>query len=136
MTPLVPMPTLAEIAADPARITRLPGPIAAAFGAAFSGLATSCALRAVLDQVPPVAAESLGTLSVDEAAAMLGIQPSTLRHRAKRTPYAELRVDNGTRRLRFSAAKIRAYLERPTPAQRGQHGSPRIGRRRGLRGLE
>lgn len=119
------MPTLAEIAADPARIARLPGRVAAALGAAFSGLATSCALRAALDQCEPIATESLGTLSVDEAAAMLGIQPSTLRHRAKRTPYAELRVDNGTRRLRFSAAKIRAYLERPTLA---------VSRRRGMRG--
>lgn len=120
------IPTLAEIAADPARISRLSGPVAAAFGAAFSGLATSCALRAVLDQGEPVAVESLGTLGLDEAAAMLGIQPSTLRHRAKRAPYAELRVDNGTRRLRFSAAKIRAYLERPTPV---------ASRRRGMRGL-
>ncbi len=121
------LPTLAEIAADPTRIARLSGPVAAAFGAAFSGLATSCALRAVLDKGEPVATESLGTLGVEEAAAMLGIQPSTLRHRAKRTPYSELRIDNGTRRLRFSAAKIRAYLERPTQA---------VSRRRGLRGLE
>lgn len=119
------IPTLAEIVADPAKIARLSGPVAASVGAAFSSLATSCALRAVLDQGEPVSIESLGTLSLDEAAAMLGIQSSTLRHRAKRTPYAELRVDNGTRRLRFSAAKIRSYLERPTLA---------ASRRGGMRG--
>lgn len=121
------MPTLAEIAAEPSKIARLSGPVAAAVGAAFAGLATSCALRAVLDRGEPVATESLGTLSVDEAATMLGIQPSTLRHRAKRLPYLDLRVDNGTRRLRFSAAKIRAYLERPSP-------SLSRAERRGMRG--
>lgn len=122
---VVGLPTLAEIAADPAKIARLSGRVAAAVGAAFAGLATSCAMRAVLDQGEPVAVESLGTLGVDEAAAMLGIQPSTLRHRAKLAPYAELRVDNGTRRLRFSAGKIRAYLERPAQA---------VTQRRGMRG--
>lgn len=114
---VVALPTLAEVAADPAKIARLPGAVAAALGAAFAGLATSCALRAALERSEPVAAESLGTLSVDEAAALLGIQPSTLRHRAKHPPYLDLRVDNGTRKLRFSGAKIRAYLERPTLVQ-------------------
>lgn len=52
------MPTVAEIAADPSKIAaRLPGPVAAALGAVFASLATSCALRAVLDQGEPVAAE-------------------------------------------------------------------------------
>ncbi len=107
------MPTVAEISADPSKIAKLPGKTAAAIGAVFASLATSCAMRAIIDRAEPVAAESLGTLSVDEAAAMLGIQSSTLRHRAKRAPYAELRIDNGTRRLRFSATKMRIFLELP-----------------------
>lgn len=49
------LPSLAEIAANPHRIAMLSGPIAAAFSAAFSGLATSCALRAMTaPSTPPM----------------------------------------------------------------------------------
>jgi hypothetical protein len=42
---LATVPTLAEIAAHPERIVSLSGPVAAALGAAFAALATSCATR-------------------------------------------------------------------------------------------
>ena len=134
-TGLATVPTLAEIASDPSKIAQLSGPVAAALGAAFSGLATSCALRAVLDADARAGVrELLGTVGLEEAAALLGIKPSTLRHRAKHPPYVDLRVDNGTRRLRFSAGKIRAYLDRPPLDPRGAGSA--LSRRRGLRGLD
>src|SRR5262245_10449678 len=51
------------------------------------------------------------TLSTKEAAAMLGVSTSTLRHNAS-TTYASLRVENGTKRLTFSSLAIARFLKR------------------------
>ena len=60
-------------------------------------------------------------LSLEDAATMLGLAPETLRRYSRRAPYCTWRVDNGTRLLRYSAARIRAYLAlhagRPTIAR-------------------
>jgi hypothetical protein len=60
-------------------------------------------------------------LSLEEAATMLGLAPETLRRYSRRAPYRDWRIDNGTRLLRYSAARIRAHLAlhvgRPTIAR-------------------
>jgi hypothetical protein len=60
-------------------------------------------------------------LSLEDAAALLGLAPETLRRYSRRAPYCNWRIDNGTRLLRYSAARIRAHLAlhvgRPTIAR-------------------
>lgn len=50
-------------------------------------------------------------VSLEEAATMLGLAPETLRRYSRRAPYRDWRIDNGTRLLRYSAARIRAHLD-------------------------
>jgi len=71
---------------------------------------------------PAPAAEPVDSvLSLEEAAVMLGLAPETLRRYSRRAPYCNWRIDNGTRLLRYSAARIRAHLAlhagRPTIAR-------------------
>jgi predicted DNA-binding transcriptional regulator AlpA len=115
---MTPVPSLAEIAADSSKIESLDGPLAAALGAAFSGLATSCALRAVVAPwpPPPAAPESPARLlSPKEAAEALGISQSTLLQESlPGRRYVGLRVDIGARRVRFSAERIASFLSTRT----------------------
>jgi hypothetical protein len=116
-------PSLVEIAADPSKIERLEALQAAALGAAFNGLVTSCALRvAFLAGPAPVATPDQDTISPKNAAAMLGISESTLLQESlPGRRYTELRVNVGARRVRFSGERIRAFLSvrlPPCPASR------------------
>jgi hypothetical protein len=77
------------------------------------------------------------------AARQLGMSVSALQHRARQAPYQSLRIDNGTRTLRWSRRRIEAFLAHP-PASVPVEGSPALDdqthilpvpppRRRGLR---
>jgi len=70
-------------------------------------VAAACAIAVV--NTPRFGEER--TLSTKEAAAMLGVSTSTLRHNAT-TTYASLRVENGTKRLTFSSLAIARFLKR------------------------
>jgi hypothetical protein len=60
----------------------------------------------------PTRTDSKPTLSLDEAAQVLGVRPSTMRaFAAPGKKYHGFRIDNGTRRLAFSAAKIAESIE-------------------------
>jgi len=118
------IPTLAEIANNPALISELDPAVAAALGAAFSGLATSCAFRAAMARPPAPVNAGDRALSLSEAAELLGVHPKTLARRAKDAPFAALRIDLGLRRLRFSEMRIVRYLAVPQD-QRAPRG-PRL----------
>jgi len=62
----------------------------------------------------PVAPVADALLDVPEAARRLGLAPITLQHRARKDPYRALLVDNGTRRLCFSADAIAVFLRERT----------------------
>lgn len=128
------VPSLAEIAADPALIVTLDPVVASALGAAFSGLAASCAFRAMQARAATIHAVQTATgdraLSLEEAAALLGLHPKTLaRYARTNATFNRLRLDlGGVRRLRFSEARVMSYLQqghtlgsqesRPDPAPR------------------
>jgi hypothetical protein len=73
----------------------------AAIGARMVALAVA--------QPPAVSATEDQLLDVGEAAQRLGVAVSALRSR--KPPFAALRVNNGTRRLLFSARAIEQYLK-------------------------
>ena len=110
----------------PRIVIHLDGPVAAALGAAFCGLVMRSALRASIAMpARPAEPEGPATLSLAEAAKLMGIGPRTLQQRsALGGPHHGLRVDNSTRHLLFSAARTKAFLE-GQPSRVG----PRIGRR-------
>jgi hypothetical protein len=138
-----PTPTLAEIAANPALVDQLPGAVAGALGLEATGLVQRLMVRAVIAP-PPVDADEL--LDARHAAQRLGMSPITLQHRAHQSPYRELRVDNGTRRLLFSRRRLEAFLlesarspspasaSRDTPGPRGVLPVPPPPRRKGQTG--
>jgi hypothetical protein len=103
-------PTLAEIAANPALVDQLQGPVAGLLALEATGLVQRLTVRAVT--APP----RLGTDVEDElldtrtAARHLGMSPVTLQHRARQDPYRPLLVDNGTRSLRWSRRRLEAFL--------------------------
>ncbi len=105
------VPSLAQIAADPSKIATLDPLVAAALGAAFSGLATSCAFRAAMARPPVPVRDGDRALSLTEAADLLGVHPKTLARRAQHPPFDGLRLELGVRRLRFSESRVVAYLQ-------------------------
>jgi hypothetical protein len=122
---LSPVPTLAEIAQNPERIDGLPLNVVAGLMTQLSALELRIAARVAM--APVVATPDHDqVLELAEAARRLGISPRTLQNRAQ-TTYKGLLVDNGTRRLAFSAAKIEDYkhagpAHSPVPAGQGREG--------------
>ena len=109
-----PIPRLSAICEDPSLISRLDWPVASAFGAAFTGLATSCAFRAA-------AAKPKGrwgrALTTAQAAELLGVSAAVLTRRMKRPPFSAFRINlPGIRRVMFSEARLLKYLK----AQKGR----------------
>jgi hypothetical protein len=108
MTP----PTLNDILAQPHRLQGLTREELCALFMSAQSIAALCVLR-MLD--PPAPAETGATLDTRQAAARLGIAPGTLANRARRAPYLALLVQNGTRRLAFSAAAVEAFKAGSAP---------------------
>jgi hypothetical protein len=109
---LVAVPTLAEVAADPRLIERLPAPVCGALSAQASALAYALATRYAIAAQPATLAPADADELVDlaDAARRLGMARSTLAKRVGREPYRDLIVRNGTRRLLFSTERIRTFL--------------------------
>jgi hypothetical protein len=70
-------------------------------------------------------------LTVDQAAGRLGMSPITLYKRAQHPPLSALRIDTGTRQVRFSARRIQDFLAGRVRPE-GLPTPPR-GRRKGVR---
>ncbi len=109
------VPTLDAIAGKPDLARELPR--SALVDLAFRALRVQEALQVALVAAVPERArhEDDALLTVDEAAAMLGISKSTLEHGA-RTTYKGLRVEMPGRNLRFSRQRIQAWIRRHTVA--------------------
>jgi hypothetical protein len=115
---LSPVPTLAEIAQNPERIDGLPLNVVAGLMTQLSALGLRLASRVATAPPMSVNAGDDEILDVDAAAVQLGVKPRTLQSRARKDPrYRVLLVDNGTRLLRFSAARICAFRAGKAPAK-------------------
>lgn len=104
-----PLPSLAELLADPGALLRLPKAQAAAL---IVQLGARLAMEEEEALVP--AAPSGETpdepLDVKEAARRLGCSRTALYEHMAEPFFAQLRLPTGTRRIRFSARKIAAAL--------------------------
>ena len=112
--PLVPVPTLDEIAANPALVGELPPHVCAALAAKAAGVGIVLAARLAVTPAGPAAAndgEPEPPLTVEEAARRLGIAKGTL-YRKARTTYADLLVRTGTAKLLFDARALEDYKRR------------------------
>jgi len=126
-------PTLAEIFQRPELIDGLSPAVCGALVIQAAGLQERLGVRmaTALVPVPIPAADEL--LDLAAAARLLNISLRTLRNRTTREPYRSLRVNNGTRYVRFSAARIAAYIRgEPLAPTRGDLGLP--SRRKGRAG--
>jgi hypothetical protein len=109
------MPTLADVAARPELADHLPGSTAGLLALEATALVLRLTVRAVV--APPRLASDAPdtTLTTRQAAEMLGMRVITLHHKAHQDPWRTLRVDNGTRLLRWSRRRIEAFLATPVP---------------------
>ncbi len=117
-----PVPTLAELLAEPERIDTLPVGAVAGLVVQLAGLQQRLGARLVV--AGPVSANPAQPdelLDTAAAARRLGISPSTLAHGAQRMPYLALAVPTGSRRRRYSGQKIAAFLrgDLDGPAEQG-----------------
>lgn len=111
------MPTLSDVAAHPELADHLPGSTAGLLALEATALVLRLTVRAVVAP-PRLAAEAQDQLlDTRRAAEMLGMRVITLHHKAHQDPWRGLRVDNGTRLLRWSRRRIEAFLA--TPVARG-----------------
>lgn len=103
-------PTLAEVAAHPELVDQLSGSLAGVLAVEATGLVQQLMLRAVV--APPRLADDREDELLDTrtAARRLGMSPTTLAHRAHQGPWRDLRIENGTRSLRWSRRRIDAFL--------------------------
>lgn len=118
--PLVPVPTLEDLADRPELARTLPR--AVLMDLSFRALRAQAAAHIALAALPPESPAAALTqedepLDVTEAARRLGISVRTL-YRGAHTTYATLCVPTGTRNLRFSSRAIAAYATRRPEIQR------------------
>jgi hypothetical protein len=103
------VPSLDAIAGDPALAIGLPSPAKQELA-----MRAVIALAALVPQWDVSSGSSTPqadeVLDLEEAARRLHMSVGTLRNRTTREPYRSLRISNGTRYVRFSAARIAAYL--------------------------
>jgi hypothetical protein len=110
---LTAVPRLVDIVTEPDRIDSLPLNVIAGIMTELSALELRIAARVAM--APVVATPDHDqVLELSEAARRLGISPRTLQNRAQ-TTYRGLLVDNGARRLAFSAARIEDYKHAGSP---------------------
>jgi hypothetical protein len=102
------LPTLDELAARPERMRELSEETAFELHLKAQAVLSLCALRLAKGRATPTLADALST---DEAARLLGVSASTLRHGA-RTTYRGLRIENGTRRLAWARDGIERFMKR------------------------
>lgn len=126
-----PGPSLDAVANTPEQLAALPRPVLLGLKRQLVVLLVDVD-AALLDVTAPAPAPSdtEHALTTQQAAARLGVAPITLYRRSKRSPYAELRIDTGTRTVRFSSRRLEAFLCRVRPEG---HPSPPLERRKGLR---
>ena len=114
MSDLRPVPTLDQLADEPARARALSA--ADAFGLLSRCLTAQAALLARLGgalnehaaPAPESASDGTRWLPVDEAAAIMGVDPGWLRRNWKRLPFAQ-RISR--KNLVFHEARLRRWLE-------------------------
>jgi len=114
MSDLRPVPTLDQVAAEPERAQALSAP--AAFGLLSRCLTAQAALLARLGgalnehaaPAPESAPDGTRWLPVDEAAAIMAVDPGWLRRNWKRLPFAQ-RISR--KNLVFHEARLRRWLE-------------------------
>ena len=111
MSDLRPVPTLDQVAAEPERAQALSAP--AAFELLSRCLTAQAALLARLggalnEHAPESASDDTRWLPVDEAAAIMGVDPGWLRRNWKRLPFAQ-RISR--KNLVFHEARLRRWLE-------------------------
>lgn len=105
--------TLDALVADPSRVADLSLAESAALVMKLAGLLAAVGARVAEAAKPAPALQA--PLTLDEAGPLLGMQPDTLRRRAKTDPaYRALVFDNGTDRLLFDAEKVAAFRRRRT----------------------
>ena len=115
---LPPLPTVAELLADPQRVVDLPPEAAQSLLFQITALVPALATRVVANGGSH-AAERL--LDVDEAAAKLGQSTQWLYRRAKKLPFTIKQGASKTSSLRFSERGIDEYIR----AQSRQNGGAR-----------
>jgi len=107
---VTPIPSLDELAADPAKAVTLPPAVAAELLVRVIGLQTALATRALAVPTNGRAAEAAEDrlLDVAEAARLLGVSVDWVYRRAAKLPFA-IRLGPGI--LRFSAAGLARYIQ-------------------------
>lgn len=124
---MIPVPTLAEVVNDPDLVEHLPATVCGALLIEAGVVTSRLGARIALAPLPTVALMSEDRLlTIEGAAALLGIHPKTLYRRAKRPPFDACRVDVGVRALRFSSVRLREYLQ--TQSMPGSARRPRASR--------
>ncbi len=123
------VPTLAEIAADPARAAGLPLHALAGLVAQAAALQGQLAARLATAEspgAPESAARGDELLPAPAAAAILGVSPLTLLRKRHRAPYRGFVVPVGTRHVRFSRRLIEEFIAlhagSASPARRSVRG--------------
>jgi hypothetical protein len=108
---LVAVPTLAEVAADPRLIERLPAPVCGALASQAAALIVQLAARVVASPASGSVADDGALIELAEAARRLGMKPATLRKLVQRDPFVRaLTVNNGTDRLVFDPRRIADFV--------------------------
>lgn len=101
--------TLDDIAADPNAVKTLTRE--QAFSLHASALSIAWLLTNAMLGEPKPEEPSDVALTTEQAALVLGISPSTLRHGASST-HRGLRIQNGTRKIAWSRLKIEKFMKR------------------------
>jgi hypothetical protein len=99
---------LDELVDEPERARRLERRTLVAIALRAQTALVICALAMIdASAAPAVAVDEV--LDVAAAARRLGLSKKTLQKYARRAPYAAFLLEDGTRRLRFSSARIEAW---------------------------
>ena len=111
--PVSVVPSLDAIAQHPELVQELPPHVCRALTIKAGAVVTMLATRlestdATPERTQAAAADEL--LTAGQAAALLGISPLTIIRRRHRRPYSDFVVPIGTRLIRFSSARIQAYI--------------------------